>query len=181
MRWVSRIVFRKERPLTEECGPMATTPNLRAASIVITETSLVIELQDGRTLTVPLSWFPDLAQANADQLADHRLVGNGIGIHWETIGADLSVPGLLFDSPPASKPQERRRVSYHVVPAGGEGWHLKRQGEKNFTSFRTKEEAVKAGVQEARTHEAGQLIIHTQDGRFQEERTYGYDPPGRAG
>ena len=148
---------------------------------MITETSLVVELQDGRTLTVPLSWFPDLAEANADQLADHRLIGNGIGIHWETIGADLSVPGLLFDSPPASKPQERRRVSYHVVPAGGEGWHLKRQGEKNFTSFRTKEEAVNAGVQEARTHEAGQLIIHTQDGRFQEERTYGYDPPGRAG
>ena len=94
---------------------------------------------------------------------------------------DLSVSGLLFDSPPPSDPKERRRVTYHVVPAGGAGWHLKRQGEQNFTSFETKEEAVKAGVREARTHEAGQLIIHTRDGRFEEERTYGYDPPGRPG
>jgi len=160
---------------------MATTPNLRAASIVITETSLVVELQDDRTLTVPLNWFPDLAEADADQLADHRLIGDGVGIHWETIGIDLSVPGLFLDSPPPSGPKKRRRVSYHVVPAGGQGWHLKRQGEKSFTSFATKETAVKAGVQEARTHEAGQLIIHTRDGRFQEERTYGYDPPERAG
>ena len=160
---------------------MANQPDIRAASISITGTSLAVELQDGRTLTVPLDWFPDLAQADADQLADHRLIGDGLGIHWETIGVDLSVPGLLFDSPVRSEPKARRRVSYHVVPAGGAGWHLKRQGEKNFTSFETKEEAVKAGVREARTHEAGQLIIHTQDGRFEEERTYGFDPPGRPG
>ena len=160
---------------------MTNQPDIRAASVFIKETSLVVELQDGRTLTLPLDWFPDLAQADTEQLADYRLIGDGIGIHWETLGVDLSVPGLLFDSPPPSDPKERHRVSYHVVPAGGHGWHLKRQGEKNFTAFNTKEEAVKAGVREARTHEAGQLIIHTQDGRFQEERTYGYDPPGRPG
>ncbi|MCA9775136.1 MAG: DUF2188 domain-containing protein [Candidatus Eremiobacteraeota bacterium] len=160
---------------------MANVPDIRAASISISKTSLVVELQDGRTLTVPLSWFPDLVAADGEQLADHRLIGDGLGIHWETLGVDLSVSGLLFDSPPPSGPKERRRVTYHVVPAGGDGWHLKRQGEQNFTSFETKEEAIKAGVREARTHEAGQLIIHTRDGRFEEERTYGYDPPGRPG
>ena len=160
---------------------MANVPDIRAASISISKTSLVVELQDGRTLTVPLSWFPDLVAADVEQLADHRLIGDGLGIHWETLGVDLSVSGLLFDSPPPSGPKERRRVTYHVVPAGGDGWHLKRQGEQNFTSFETKEEAIKAGVREARTHEAGQLIIHTRDGRFEEERTYGYDPPGRPG
>ena len=160
---------------------MANLPDIRAASISISETSLVVELQDGRTLTIPLSWFPDLVEADGEQLADHRLIGDGLGIHWETLGVDLSVSGLLFDSPPPSDPKERRRVTYHVVPAGGDDWHLKRQGEKNFTSFETKEEAVKAGVREARTHEAGQLIIHTRDGRFEEERTYGFDPPGRPG
>ena len=160
---------------------MANLPDIRAASISISETSLVVELQDGRTLTIPLSWFPDLVEADGEQLADHRLIGDGLGIHWETLGVELSVSGLLFDSPPPSGPKERRRVTYHVVPAGGDGWHLKRQGEKNFTSFETKEEAVKAGVREARTHEAGQLIVHTRNGRFEEERTYGYDPPGRPG
>lgn len=160
---------------------MANLPDIRAASISISETSLVVELQDGRTLTAPLSWFPDLVEADGEQLADHRLIGDGLGIHWETLGVDISVSGLLFDSPPPSGPKERRRVTYHVVPAGGDGWHLKRQGEQNFTSFETKEEAVKAGVREARTHEAGQLIIHTRDGRFEEERTYGYDPPRSPG
>ena len=71
-------------------------------------------------------------------------------------------------------------MSYHVVPTGDE-WRLKRQGEKCYTSFETKSEAIRAGVKEARTHVAGQLIIHTQDGRFQEERTYGYDPPRSPG
>ena len=160
---------------------MANVPDIRAVSISISKSSLVVELQDGRTLLVPLSWFPDLVEADGEQLADHRLIGDGLGIHWETLGVDLSVSGLLFDSPPPSGPKERRRVTYHVVPAGGDGWHLKRQGEKNFTSFEIKEEAVKAGVREARTHEAGQLIIHTRDGRFEEERTYGFDPPGRPG
>ena len=116
---------------------MANVPDIRAASISISKTSLVVELQDGRTLTVPLSWFPDLVAADGEQLADHRLIGDGLGIHWETLGVDLSVSGLLFDSPPPSGPKERRRVTYHVVPAGGDGWHLKRQGEKNFTSFET--------------------------------------------
>ena len=65
---------------------MANKPDIRAASISISETSLVIELQDGRTLIVPLSWFPDLVAADVEQLADHRLVGDGLGIHWETLG-----------------------------------------------------------------------------------------------
>ena len=43
---------------------MANVPDIRAASISISKTSLVIELQDGRTLTVPLSWFPDLVEAD---------------------------------------------------------------------------------------------------------------------
>ena len=161
---------------------MANVPDIRAASISISETSLVVELQDGRTLIVPLSWFPDLVAADVEQLADHRLIGDGLGIHWETLGVELSVARLLFDPLliPDRSPN-RQRVTYHIVPAGGDGWHLKRQGEKNFTSFETKEEAVKAGVREARTHEAGQLIIYTRDGRFEEERTYGFDPPGRPG
>ena len=160
---------------------MPHQPDIRAASVSITETSLLVEFQDGRALTVPLGWFPALANADPEQLADHRLIGDGLAIHWETIGVDLSVLGLLFDSPPSSVRKEHSRVSYHVVPAGGNGWRLKRQGEKSFTSFETKEEAVKAGVREARSHAAGQLIIHTQDGRFQEERTYGSDPPETPG
>lgn len=158
---------------------------VRAAEIAISETSLIVELQDARVLSVPLAWFPDLAKATPAELADHRLIGDGLGIHFESLGIDLSVRGLLIDTPPASaalpprsharQPGEPTRVTYHIVPTDDE-WRLKRQGESHYTSFETKSEAIRAGVTEARTHEAGQLIIHKQNGQFQEERTYGNDP-----
>ena len=161
---------------------MLNLTDLKAARVTFANISLVVELQDGRSLSVPLDWYPNLRDASPDQRADHRLIGNGIGIHWESLGIDVSTQGLLLDSPPSQDDEDSRpkRVSYHVVPADGE-WHLKRQGEDRFTSFETKTEAVRAGVKEASSHEAGQLIIHKQNGRFQEERTYGFDPPGRAG
>ena len=161
---------------------MTETPDHRSAQVTFTDRFLVVALQDGRSLSVPLHWFPTLSDASPEQRADHRLIGNGIGIHWETLGVNLSTQGLLLDSPPSSDGEHSRpkRVSYHVIPADQE-WHLKRQGEDRFTSFATKTEAIRAGVKEARSHEAGQLIIHKQNGQFQEERTYGFDPPGRPG
>ena len=122
---------------------MPHQPDIRAASVSITETSLLVEFQDGRALTVPLGWFPALANADPEQLADHRLIGDGLAIHWETIGVDLSVLGLLFDSPPSSVRKEHSRVSYHVVPAGGNGWRLKRQGERTLPHLRPKKRPSK--------------------------------------
>ena len=161
---------------------MSNLTDLKAARVTFTDSALVVDLQDGRSLSIPLDWYPKLRDASLEQRADHRLTGNGIGIHWESLGLDLSTQGLLLDSPPSQDDEDSRpkRVSYHVVPADGE-WHLKRQGEDRFTSFETKTEAVRAGVKEARSHEAGQLIIHKRNGRFQEERTYGFDPSERAG
>lgn len=73
-----------------------------------------------------------------------------------------------------------RRAIYHVVPHEG-GWRLKRQGQPDGESFSLKDDAVQAGAEQARSHSAGQLIIHAADGTFQEERTYGRDPSGSRG
>lgn len=54
-----------------------------------------IRLLDGRELSVPLEWFPKLRDANDDQKKKWRLIGNGIGIHWEDIDEDISVAALL--------------------------------------------------------------------------------------
>jgi uncharacterized protein DUF2442 len=59
-----------------------------------TET-LVVELADGRQISVPLAWFPRLAGATREQRADYHLIGEGIGIHWPQIDEDLSVAGFL--------------------------------------------------------------------------------------
>ena len=67
----------------------------RALRVEILEGDLVVYLEDGRTVCVPLEWFPKLRDASAEALGDWRLVGRGVGIHWPTLDEDLSVRGLL--------------------------------------------------------------------------------------
>lgn len=56
---------------------------------------LYILLEDGREIGIPLLWFPKLRKATMDQLNNWRLIGNGVGIHWESIDEDISVAALL--------------------------------------------------------------------------------------
>ncbi|MBI2369267.1 MAG: DUF2442 domain-containing protein [Deltaproteobacteria bacterium] len=56
---------------------------------------LNVVLSDGRTISVPLAWFPRLLEATARQRAEWELIGGGIGIHWESIDEDISVASLL--------------------------------------------------------------------------------------
>jgi len=58
----------------------------------------VVQLEDGRTVAGPLEVFPKLRDATPTQLADWRLIGSGIGIHWTSLDEDLSVRGLLMPS-----------------------------------------------------------------------------------
>jgi hypothetical protein len=71
----------------------------RATSIECTDDELIVALSDGRTLSVPLAWFPRLLSATKAERADWRLIGSGEGIHWETLDEDLSVRGLLRGEP----------------------------------------------------------------------------------
>ena len=66
-----------------------------ATNIQCTESELIVALSDGRTISTPLVWFPRLANANANQLANYELLGNGEGIHWPELDEDISVAGLL--------------------------------------------------------------------------------------
>ena len=67
----------------------------RASRFRCTEVELVVDFDDGRTLSVPLVWFPRLLDATAEQRANWRLTGQGEGIHWADLEEDLSVAGLL--------------------------------------------------------------------------------------
>lgn len=60
-----------------------------------TTDALKVILADGREITVPLEWFPRLREANNLQRKNWRLIGNGIGIHWEEIDEDISVKSIL--------------------------------------------------------------------------------------
>lgn len=71
----------------------------RAANASFSDDDLIVSLVDGRVLSVPLAWFPRLFHATPEQRADWRLIGDGEGIHWESVDEDLSVAGLLRGTP----------------------------------------------------------------------------------
>lgn len=77
------------------------TEKARADSVDFVQDTLVVNLRDGRTLMVPLEWFPRLRDARPESLGKWRLIGRGIGIHWEELDEDLSVEGLLKQPVPS--------------------------------------------------------------------------------
>ncbi len=66
-----------------------------AERILMTEDTLSVDLSDGRTISVPLAWFPRLLQATPAEKKNWRLIGKGQGVHWEDLDEDISVEGLL--------------------------------------------------------------------------------------
>jgi len=67
----------------------------RARGVEFIPDAFVVHLQDGRSLTVPIEWFPRLRDATPEHRSHWRLIGPGIGIHWPDIDEDISVAGLL--------------------------------------------------------------------------------------
>ena len=70
-------------------------PGADAVDVSFTSDSLVVTLVDGRRVSAPLEWFPRLLRATARQRKNWRLIGGGVGIHWEQIDEDISVKSLL--------------------------------------------------------------------------------------
>ena len=81
----------------------------RAEQVSIEADALVVELDDGRTLAVPLSWYPRLLHANPAEQGNWRLIGGGTGIHWPDLEEDVSVRGLLAGKPSGERPASLKR------------------------------------------------------------------------
>ena len=75
----------------ETVGPTSVL----AIDVWFSDEALHVQLSDGRTISAPLEWFPRLRDAAQDQRKNWRLIGRGIGIHWEDVDEDISVSGLL--------------------------------------------------------------------------------------
>ena len=70
-----------------------------ALSVVVTDDTLMVELDDGRTISVPTAWYPRLLHASEEERNSWRLIGKGNGIHWDSIDEDISIEGLLAGRP----------------------------------------------------------------------------------
>jgi Protein of unknown function (DUF2442) len=86
-------------------GILAPAADERVTGVKFTKDSLSVALRDGRTITVPLAWFPRLLNATAAQRKNWCVAGGWYGIHWPDLDEDLSTEGLLRGAP-APRPRQ---------------------------------------------------------------------------
>lgn len=86
-----------------------------AVDVCLTEDTLTVDLSDGRTISVPLGWYPRLEHATPEERANWRFIGKGQGIHWEDVDEDISIDGII-----AGRPSGESQESFKK-------WLLKRQ------------------------------------------------------
>jgi len=74
---------------------LASRPVADAVDVSFTDDELVVTLADARRVSAPLEWFPRLLRASPEQRSNWRLIGRGVGIHWDDVDEDISVRSLL--------------------------------------------------------------------------------------
>jgi len=85
-------------------GILALRADERVANVAFSPDSLSVSLMDGRTISVPLAWYPKLLQATEEQRKNWEVAGAGYGIHWPDLDEDLSTEGLLRGAPAPQHP-----------------------------------------------------------------------------
>lgn len=104
-----------------------------AEKVTVSDDTLSVDLSDGRSISVPLAWYPRLSHASSAERKRWRLIGRGLGIHWDDLDEDISVEGLL-----AGKPSGESQASFSR-------WLAKRSSRLTTRSTRTREKAPRAG------------------------------------
>lgn len=84
-----------------------------ATKVVVGDDALTVDLADGRSITVPIAWYPRLTHATSQERDDCRLIAGGKGIHWESLDEDISIDNLL-----AGRPSGESQASFKKWLAG---------------------------------------------------------------
>lgn len=79
-------------------------PGEGVKNVRLNKDTLAVDLIDGRTIIVPLAWYPKLLDASPEQRRNWKISGGGYGIHWPDLDEDLSTEGLLRGAPAAAEP-----------------------------------------------------------------------------
>ena len=82
---------------------------VRAQDVRITAEELIVELEDGRTLSAPLAWFPRLYHGTPEERNNWRFIGDGEGIHWPDLDEDIEVLHLLAGIPSQESPRSLQK------------------------------------------------------------------------
>ncbi len=81
----------------------------RITGVSVTEDTLTVDLEDGRTISVPIAWYPRLAYATPEERAHFQISGAGYGIHWPDLDEDIGVEGLLLGKKSTESPKSFER------------------------------------------------------------------------
>ncbi|MDQ3818868.1 MAG: DUF2442 domain-containing protein [Acidobacteriota bacterium] len=76
-----------------------STAEAKAQKVMVTDDTLAVDLSDGRTISVPLAWFPRLLHGTPEERSNWRFIGEKEGIHWPDLDEDISVENLLMGKP----------------------------------------------------------------------------------
>ena len=80
---------------------MIDIASIQAQNVIVSNESLTVELEDGRTIFVPLGWYPRLVDGTSEERSQWKFIANGEGIHWTDLNEDISVHNLLAGQPSA--------------------------------------------------------------------------------
>jgi len=89
--------------------PEVRSPRIVAVTFTAQDTSLTVGLDDGRSISAPLAWFPRLQHGQAKERADWRLIAGGEGIHWPQLDEDISMENLLSGKRSSESPRSLER------------------------------------------------------------------------
>jgi hypothetical protein len=81
----------------------------RIVNVTVTDDTLMVDLEDGRTISVPVSWYPRLAYGSPEERANFQISGAGYGIHWPDLDEDIGVEGLLLGKKSSESPSSFER------------------------------------------------------------------------
>jgi hypothetical protein len=77
--------------------------------VSVTDDTLSVDLEDGRTVAVPIGWYPRLAYGTADERANVQIAGAGFGLHWPDLDEDIGIEGILLGKRSTESPQSFER------------------------------------------------------------------------
>ena len=81
----------------------------RIVNVTVTDDTLSVDLEDGRTISVPIGWYPRLAHGTPVERANSQISGAGYGIHWTDLDEDIVIEGLLLGKKSAESPSSWER------------------------------------------------------------------------
>lgn len=111
-------VFRV-RAMNRTYAPLVLTAPPKAVHVTVTNDAVMVDLADGRTISVPIGWFPRLVCGTAEERANVQIAGAGFGLYWPDLDEDVGVEGLLLGKRPSEVPAsfarwlEQRDTQHH--------------------------------------------------------------------